>query len=251
MEVFVTSPRARGTIPSMTLADITTQLRDPATFKGKVVEHRGLRSSAKGLVGIGIFLIGFKVVMAVLTVVTNNVPWRNLSRIIFSTNWSGGRGTMFASLALYLGPALLVLGIVLFLIDRSSAGAYGDGLHRRFVSGGYVARQVPTGYTYTVTGGRRGSRDLVFIAGPAQTDEQIAEMQGYLYNRFANLDKKEGKRIGRFLGALAENSAPVQKLFPDMTADVVVAGARPNSEFVAVVPQTDASKPPQILAVRA
>lgn len=225
--------------------ELTQQLRDPAAFEAHVVPQRPMKKIAQGLVGVGGVLIALKIFVDIFPAITGDIPWRFVQHIMLNPT-AGSRSGIVSWVGLYIAPVLLLLGVILLLVDRSSSRTYMQTIHQRFTESGYVATQLPL--NFGLQNGKK-VREIGLVAERNQSDEEVGQLHQYLLQRFAGLDKKEVRRVRTLLNGMQDNAYRVDKFFKDVNAPGYIGFVR-ESQVVAVIPAKDPSKAPQILTTK-
>lgn len=232
----------------MIQTDLSQQLRDPAIFATHVVPQRPLKKAANGFMGVGALFIVLKLVIDVVNGISIGIPQRLWVHWILNPNpGSGNRAEILSWVGLYIAPVLLVIGIVLFFMDRASSKGYVEKIHGQYLhQSGYAATQLPLNFGLQ---NGRNVVELVLVAGPNQPDADLEQLHQHLVHRFAGVDKKEKRRLQKLLNGMGDKAVPVNRVFPDVNAPSFVAFTR-GSQVVVVLPTADPTKAPQVLATK-
>lgn len=210
-----------------------------------------LKTAGKWLTGFGVGLVIYRVIITAIRM--TELPDRGpgfFDLLLFGHIPSAlRRSEGFNMIALWLGLALVVAGIVCIAIAAMMAPKVAETSHQRYLSGGYVARGERIGYRFTA---RSANTDIVLLTHPSQDGNQFASLLQYVHQRPANADKPTLARVEGVARVIAQSSvasAALSTVFPDIQAPNVITRAR-RSAFVVVVPAAVPGKPPQIYETR-
>lgn len=196
------------------------------------------RTWGLGAIGIGILFLVINLVLTIITITSNSIPWRFFLDVFLSTEGDSSRASARFAVLVWGAPILLVIGAVLLIVDRAGAASTMEKVYQRYMQGGYAAGWASIGASVIVERNQRAPVGV--LTHPTQQSAESASLAAFLHQRVLTMDPQSSNRLTRNLRKIrfTERALPVAAAFPDVNAPNLLTQAH-DTDPVVVVPLGD------------